>query len=239
MTTVSIVSHGHGHLIPDLVEMLLGFQDVKKIIVTKNIPEDFYISDTNRVKLLENSSPLGFGSNHNAAFRLSEGAFCVLNPDVNFYEDPFPRLLRILNEPRVGLVAPLVKNETGQVQDSVRRYPTPQTMIRRVFTRGQSEYEINENAERFSPDWVAGMFMLFHRTCYEEVAGFDEKFFLYCEDVDICARIRQKKYRLILEPSVSIQHIGARMSKKRLSFLSLHIKSMLRLYLKYKNGYPR
>ena len=238
MTTVSIVSHGHGHLIPDLVEILLGFKEIKKIIITKNIPEEFYIPNTNRVELIENRSPLGFGSNHNAAFRLSEGSFCVLNPDINFFDNPFPHLLRILDEPGVGLVAPLVKDAAGKVQDSARYYPNLERMIHRMFNGGQSEYELNENVGRFSPDWVAGMFMLFRRTCYEEVAGFDEKFFLYCEDVDICARIREKRYRLIFEPSVSIQHIGARMSKRSLIFLSLHIKSLVRLYLKYRDGYP-
>lgn len=114
MIAVSIVSHGHGEMVPRLVQSLLGFSEISKIIVTLNIPEALDFLDDERLSIIQNSTPKGFGENHNFAFQQCTSEFyCVLNPDISFADSPFPELLKILADPKVGLTAPLVHNLEG------------------------------------------------------------------------------------------------------------------------------
>lgn len=105
--TVSIVSHGHGDMVWRLVNQLNELPSVGRIVVTLNIPEDVPDALPQRVKLIRNRAPLGFGANHNQAFESCESeAFCVVNPDIRLVEDPFPILLRVLDDLRRAWLAP-------------------------------------------------------------------------------------------------------------------------------------
>jgi N-acetylglucosaminyl-diphospho-decaprenol L-rhamnosyltransferase len=226
---VSIVSHGHGRMVWDLVGQVLIFPEVSKIILTINVPEDVPVFQDERVDVVFNPRPKGFGDNHNAAFRRGDSeCFCVLNPDIVFEANPFPALLNVLNDLVVGLVAPLVLSASGRPEDSMRRFITPASMVKRVLGSDSGAYPVQARGADFFPDWVAGMFMLFRSDAYARTGGFDEHYFMYCEDADICTRIWRFGYKVVGCLSASVIHNAQRASHRSWKHLSWHIRSLLR-----------
>lgn len=240
MIAVSIVSHGHGAMVPKLVEQVLACPEVGRVIVTHNIPEAALPFSDCRVDVIVNPSPKGFGANHNAAFLRSQEPFwCVLNPDVELLGNPFPALLEALKLDSVGLVAPLITNPAGKIEDSIRHFPTLTSLGLKLLGTDNSRYEVGDGSPDFSPDWVAGMFMLFRADAFAALNGFDEGYFLYYEDVDICVRVWKAGLKIIACPSVSAIHDARRASRVNWRHRRWHLASMTRYLLKYLGQLPR
>lgn len=239
MIAVSIVSHGHGSMVLRLIEQLRSFPEVKQIIVTRNIVEKTEMQPEGCVSVIDNLKPRGFGANHNAAFVHSrQPYFCVLNPDISFADNPFPSLLKALQAPRVALVAPLVQSPAGEVEDYARRFPGIRQIAGKLFGGDGGRYPVQSGDEDFSPDWVAGMFMLFPAAAYAELAGFDEGFRLYYEDVDLCVRAWRIGLRIVSRPGVSVVHDARRDSRRKLRYLFWHLSSMARYFIKHWGRLP-
>ncbi len=96
-----------------------------------------------------------------------------------------------------------------------------------------------EGQADFAPEWVAGMFMLFRSRDFQDLGGFDEQFFLYYEDVDICVRAWQKGMRILACPQVSVIHDARRDSRRSLRHLRWHLGSMARFLWKHRGPLPR
>lgn len=233
--SISIVSHRQFQL----VQLLLD--DIRQncssvsieIILTVNVEEPLSISTNDYIfpiRIIYNAVPKGFGENHNAAFRLAKGDFfCVLNPDIRVATDPFPTLIAQARGANVGLVAPLVTDNEGVHEDSARQFPSPFEIVRKVFG-GRSVMHADIVRPISNPDWVAGMFMLFPRNIFHEIGGFDERFFLYYEDVNLCARLTLAGFQIILCTTVCVVHDARRSSHKNLRYMRLHLTSMLRFF---------
>jgi N-acetylglucosaminyl-diphospho-decaprenol L-rhamnosyltransferase len=228
---VSLVSHGHGGMVPSLVKALLSFEQIDQITITNNLLEDTDYPTDPRICLIKNELPAGYGTNHNAAFRESKSSFfCILNPDIRFKRNPFPELISSFSNPKVALVAPKIITPLGKVEDSARKFPTFRSLFSKAFCGSNGTYsELNS-----SPDWVGGMFMLFRSDVFREIGGFDEKFFLYYEDVDICWRLRQKGYEIKFVPTVEVIHDARRESRKNWRYARWHLASMARYLIKAK-----
>jgi len=226
--SVSIVSHGHALMVGALVETLLGFQEVGEVIVTCNIPEDIDILTSERVKLIVNPQPLGFAANHNNAFQISGGLFfCVLNPDVLFSGNPFGTLERILKEHKGEcILAPLVRDGNGVVADSFRYFPSAGRILEKVFFGKEGRYPMSGSLVR--PDWVAGMFLLIRRDVFTALGGFDSRYHLYYEDVDLCWRLRQRGGEVLLCTTVHVLHTAQRDSWRKPRYFLWHLASMFR-----------
>ena len=233
--TVSIVSHGHCTMLPGLLRDLGGCPEVAAVILTRNVPgfyQNFGLS--NWLTVVDNPRPKGFGENHNAAFRQSRTPFfAVLNPDIRFRDNPFPSLISCMDDSRVGLSAPAVVDPSGVLEDSARRFPTPFDLALKALGRydGKLAYSLGD-PPRAAP-WVAGMFMVFRSTDFSAVGGFDEDFFLYYEDVDLCARLWRAGRRVMLCPGVHAIHDARRASRHDLRHMGWHAASMLRYFRKH------
>ena len=231
MITLSIVSHGQWNL----VKILL--QDIEKyckntpieIILTLNIPEN--ISDNSFPKnypfstsIIKNNSPKGFGANHNAAFLKSTGDyFCVLNPDIRLINNPFPALISSVNKKNIGVSGPIIINQYNIIQDSAREFLTIPRLLKRIFLKKP----VFIRPETENPDWIAGMFMLFKKDIYTFIQGFDERYFLYCEDMDLCRRLNTKNLRVSIEINTRVIHDAQRTSHKNLKYLYWHLHSLV------------
>lgn len=229
--TVSIVSHGQLDLVEPLLADIEALDEKQLgVVLTLNIPETLPPGITGRklqVRVLRNATPRGFSANHNAAFREAECEFfCVMNPDVRLPGNPFPRLIDKLRDAGVGLAAPLVLGPNGQVEDSARRFPTFAKLAARVLSRRRQPLDYPASTDPYDVDWVAGMFMLFRSETYRALSGFDEKYFLYYEDVDICARLRLAGGRVVLHPGARIVHHARRSSHRSLRYLWWHVSSV-------------
>lgn len=243
LVVVSVISHGHGAMLPQLVHALLTYPEVVRIVVTLNVPEVVCLPDDVRLLFIRNTMPRGFSANHNAAFLASadEGCmryFCPINPDVALANNPFPGLLRAMNKYQARLVAPLVLSVHGNVEDSIRRFPTASSLVVKLMGGNDGRYPVRINDAPFSPEWVAGMFMLFERETFERLGGYDEKFFLYYEDVDICARAWKVGLRILACPHVSVVHDARRESRRNLRYMCWHVVSMARYFFKHWGRLP-
>lgn len=234
MLSISIVSHCQGALVRDLLlDLDAHCPDAVEVLLTINVPESLPFDPAKfrfPLRVLNNRAPKGFGANHNAAFRESRGEyFCVANPDIRLRRDPFGGLTLRLQDPTVGVAAPLVRNSSGGIEDSARRMPTPWYILRKAAmgVRGH-DYEIGSGD--LNPEWVAGMFMLFRRETFAAVGGFDERYFLYYEDVDLCMRLTLAGKRIAFCPEVEVIHDAQRESHRNREYLQLHLASMLRFF---------
>src|SRR5258706_770669 len=232
LISVSIVSHGHG----ELVALLLGDLNLHRptgieVILTLNIEEALPFDPDSLplyVKTIRNASPRGFATNRSAAFKLAGGTFfCVLNPDIRVAADPFLALVRELRNPAVGAVAPLILDSDGAIEDSACPLPTFSSLIWKALgAEPKRYYEIGE--ETISPDWVGGMFMLLRRDAFAAVGGFDARYHLYYEDVDLCARLRLAGYDIRLVPSASAVHLARRQSRRNIRYFVWPLPRMIR-----------
>jgi len=242
--TVSIISHRHRELIPALLEELSACQSVSSVIVTRNIPEAAIAFNHDRsswLRMIDNDTPQGFGANHNQAFKqVDTEYFAVLNPDIRLSNDPFPALIRALDEPGCQLAAPAVVNPAGQQEDSARVFPTFSGLLAKALGRDDGRIHYTPGDSCLPVPWVAGMFMLFRSEDFARLGGFDERFYLYYEDVDLCARVAAAGGRVMLCPSVSVVHDARRESHRNLRFLRWHLASLSRyLYRRYTGVYGR
>ncbi len=235
MISVSIISHDQGGLIENLVRQLLDCSEVARIIITINIPESSALPSSERITVIHNEVARGFGENHNRAFeRCDEPFFLILNPDIELRNNPFPRLVRTLEETESSLVAPQVVTPRDQIEPSARQFPTISLLIKKLLFGYQGSYKLEG---RFSPDWIGGMFMLFRSSDFKSLGGFDKRFYMYYEDVDICARAWGRQMRITVATDVKVVHDARRASHRELRHAYWHLRSIFIYFARYLGGY--
>mgnify|MGYP000112004300 FL=1 len=241
--TVSIVSHNHGKLISNLLEQLSRFsKHLSKVVVTYNVLESLRIKTQDypfEVCVIDNDKPKGFGANHNQAFELcSTEYFCVMNPDIFLDSDPFSQLLLCHEDQNISITAPLVLDLKGSIENSARKFPTFLTLVGKVLGVYNDMYKVDSNQSIVKPDWLAGMFLLIRSDAYSNLSGFDESFFLYYEDVDLCTRAWKNGFNIALCTNVFIKHDARRESHRNIKFLKWHIVSAIHYLVKYQGRLP-
>lgn len=233
---LSVVSHGQGPLVKNLLDDLAQRTSrAFAAVVTVNVPENLPFSPGDypfKVVVLQNQQRLGYGSNHNQAFRvLPSRLFCVLNPDIRLTEDPFPALATALNEPEVAAAAPRILSVEGRREQNARRFPSPWSIARKALGMPERAEPPQAAYGGGKPDWIGGMFMLFRSDAFIRVGGFDERYFLYYEDVDICARLRLLGQSVALCEQATAVHDARRDSHRKPRYLAWHLSSMLRFFM--------
>ncbi len=233
--SISVISHMQMDLIDNLLHDINKHCGASSLefILTLNLGETLPVTLDNYwfpTRIIRNIKPHGFAANHNQAFSHAAGQFfCVMNPDIRLNDDPFPALLSYLQDSSVGVVAPVVLDEDGQMEDSARYFPTPFKILCKAFGKCKGSDYVVKNQSIF-PDWVGGMFMLFPSDIFKQLNGFDQKFFLYYEDVDLCARLRLLGHEVVLCPAARVIHQARRSSHRDLKYLRWHIVSMMRFF---------
>ena len=231
MVTASIVSHGHGQMVARLVEDLLPCPEVLRIVITQNVDEEVAYPSDPRLDVRRNAAPRGYGANHNTALADATTPFvCVLNPDIRFQGNPFPALLRSFDDQSVALSAPKIVSPDGVTEDSARQFPTFSSLAAKAFGKNDGTY--SDKTDLLNPDWSAGMFLLMRREAFAKVGGFDEGFYLYYEDVDLCWRLRRAGYQIVQDRTVAVTHDARRESRRSLRFAKWHLASMARYLFK-------
>lgn len=226
--TASVVSHQQ----IDMVAMLLADLNqhchgtIEKVVLTCNLPEPPPFTPTDfkfRLEILNNAQPLGFGANHNQAFRRCETDwFLVLNPDVRIQSDVINALLNRAT-PSTGLLAPQERDAHGALVENLRGLITPwELVLRNVFKQVPPPM-------RFG--WVKGMFMLTRSETYRAVNGFDPRYFMYCEDFDLCARMMLSGWTIDLHRDINVTHSWQRTSHSSYSHLKHHLRSLWRMWI--------
>ena len=235
---LSIVSHHQGDIIKPLLEDLSRINlpnNVNLLLtVTMNIAEDeSFLSAYDRdLNIIRNKNLLGFGSNHNQAFWSAKSDyFMVLNPDLRIDKN-FNILfwLDFCNLDNFGCAAPIIISPKNEIEDSARKFPTIISLIKRKII-GNSYHIYDPSPDAQMVDWVAGMFMVFDSYKFKKLNGFDEKYFMYLEDTDICRRLHRANYTVLYIGTEKVVHNARRSSRKKLKYLYWHIRSAVRFFL--------
>ena len=226
--TVSIVSHGQQALAKNLLLQLNehSHASIRKVILTVNIPEDDGLEGLEwrfPLERIVNTAPQGFGANHNRAFRRCESEwFLVINPDVELFSDVIGELLRRAQD-STGLLAPQEVDAKGKLVQNLRGLITPWELLQRQLLQ-------HERPPPRQSGWVKGMFMLVRSQAYRRLQGFDERYFMYCEDFDLCARLMQQGWTVDHHADLSVRHAWQRQSHGSTSHLKHHSRSLFRLW---------
>ena len=230
------------------VEPLAALRDVNVIVVDNASPEDSLPSidglDVDAVRAPRNG---GFSYGCNLGAALGDAPYVLfLNPDAQLDEASLRALRAALDaDERVALVAPRILDAYGTVLMSQRRFPRLRStwsqalFLHHVFPRAAWSDELMRTPGIYesdgSPDWVSGACMLVRRSAFEAIRGFDEGFFLYCEDADLCLRLRQAGYEIRFVRGAEARHVEGS-SAPRSALLRVHAQS--RLYYAAKHFRP-
>jgi N-acetylglucosaminyl-diphospho-decaprenol L-rhamnosyltransferase len=163
--------------------------------------------------------------------RTSGPTFALLNPDVRATSTgAFQRLEEALADGRVGAVAPALVLPDGSIQDSARWIPTPiDLLVRRLFSSDRGAVRSSDPAD---VEWVTAACLVVRRSAFEAIGGFDESYFLYFEDVDLCVRLRAAGFRVRYDPRVRLIHGFRAASREGVRSLATrhHFRSALRFF---------
>jgi len=179
------------------------------------------------VKLIANTENLGFGKANNQALAIAEGKYLLLiNPDTIVSEDTFDKMISFFeNNSGAGLAGCKILNPDGTLQLACRRsFPGPWTSFCKVtglsnlfpknklFARYNLTY-LNED-QTYEVDAISGSFMMMRKETYDTVGGFDEEFFMYGEDLDLCYRIQQAGFKVYYVHTTQIIHYKGESTKR-------------------------
>jgi len=234
---VSIVSHGHqGQIIEGGILSALNGLD---IILRENQPEACrQIKD--QAVYFHNLRCNGFGTNHNKSFETTdledEDWFVICNPDILTDKTRILNLVMQADSDGEKIATPYLFNERAHEFDhNVRRWPTFFRLLRSFLNLGgKSRYTEHELKDLEYPDWCSGALLAIKAGTFRELGGFDESFFMYMEDVDLCMRAAQKGVKIRFYNEIMMIHNAARSSGSLFSTsFVLHLSSAIRYFCKH------
>ncbi len=196
--------------------------------------------------LIQNSANEGFSRATNRGVKQAKGDFLLcLNNDTSLLPNSLGLLFQFMKQrPEAGVAGGKILNRDGTLQFSARSFPKLETaffnrssLLTRLFPKNPfsrryllTDWDHNSLRE---VDWVSGSFFLIRRAALEDIGLFDERFFLYCEDVDYCRRAKEKGWHIYYVPEAVIVH-DTPYSDARVVTLFFHHQSMYRFYKKYR-----
>jgi N-acetylglucosaminyl-diphospho-decaprenol L-rhamnosyltransferase len=204
------------------------------------------------VRAIASGTNVGFAAGMNLAFKEARGRyFLILNPDVSRFGNAVPTLCAYMERhPKVGLAAPRLVYPDGREQISCYRFPTVWIPLLRRTPLGHlpwaqevlGQYVMRDfsRKDNLPVGWVIGACMLIRRSALEEVGAFDERFFLYFEDVDLCRRLWQAGWEVHYVADAEVVHRHQRLSAEDPGIRGMlshptraHIESAVKYFAKY------
>ncbi|HET7103233.1 MAG TPA: glycosyltransferase family 2 protein [Terracidiphilus sp.] len=207
--------------------------ELKSVVKTSGVAEYLWLRKN-----------IGFGAAHNIAIRelQQRGRYhMIVNPDILFGSTVIERLVRFMDgHPDVGQTMPRVEYPDGTEQRLCKQLPTPVDLLlrrfvdKRLFSRRRDRYElrdVNLQVARVVP-FLSGCFMFLRTAILQTVGGFDERFFMYMEDTDLCRRINRVA-QTVFVPQVLVAHGYAMGSYHSSKLLYYHLKSGAQYFNKW------
>jgi N-acetylglucosaminyl-diphospho-decaprenol L-rhamnosyltransferase len=231
LVDVVVVSYNSREFLRGCVEPLAADPEFRVVVVDNASPDQSLEAvegfDILRVARDRNG---GFARACNEGWRLTSAPYVLfLNPDARIAPDDVRRLVAALQrDENVAIVGPRVVDFDGTLVHSQRRFLNVLSIwaqalfLHHLFPRAAWTDGIVRNNELYatpgSPDWVSGACLLARRSILERLAGFDERFFMYCEDQDLCRRVRATGFDVRYEPSAVAAHVGGASAPRAASF---------------------
>jgi GT2 family glycosyltransferase len=248
MITLSLVLYcNKDYVLRRLLASLELVHEDYQLFVIDNSPSDslrFIFQNNEQIKYVFLGSNVGFGKGHNLGIKLAKECnpvyHVILNPDIYFLQDPFIELTKFISaNSSVGVVGPKILYDDGQFQRTYRLLPTPLSMflrrlpiLKRIVNRSEELEKLDLNEINKVP-FILGCFLMFNYSVLEDIGGFDERYFMYLEDVDICRSVWDINKDVVYCPHSSVFHSYEKGSRKSLKLLKLHFESMIAYFKKW------
>ncbi len=260
LISIIIVNYKVPYCLQELLRSLRQTElyDRSEVIIVDNASGDnsreIITSEFLEVKWIQLKSNIGFGKACNVGVHHASGRFLLfLNPDTVISSNALSQAVRFMeNNPETGLMGPKILNPDGTLQLSCRRsFPTPLVAfyyfsgLSRLFPKskrfGRYNLTYMDENETAQVDAISGSFMFMKLELFREIGGFDERFFMYGEDIDLCFRIRQKGYQIWYHPQIQIIHLKGKSSAKRQIRSRIYFYDAMiiftRKYQKFQGGF--
>jgi GT2 family glycosyltransferase len=253
--TAVTVNYNAGPELRGLVESLSGQAGLVKTLVVDNASADGSVDflttyPAASVELIRNHENRGFATACNQGAAAAEGKYLLfLNPDCRLPEGAVARLTRLLDErPDVGMVGPLVLNADGSEQRGCRRMlPDARRALVRALkldapdAQGRTAgFDLTGTPLPTYPaavEAVSGACLLIRRDLFRQLGGWDEGYFLHCEDLDLCMRVKLAQQATLFVPDVKVTHTGGASSRRRPVFVLWHKhQGMWRYFSKFQRA---
>jgi N-acetylglucosaminyl-diphospho-decaprenol L-rhamnosyltransferase len=230
-STVIVVSYNARDLLRDCLKSVLGTEHKAQVevIVVDNASRDgaanMVREEFPRVKLIASDVNLGFAAANNLAYEHASGDVIFLfNPDARLKSGSLDAMHAFLDtHPECGLAGGLIRNPDGGLEPSARKFPGVlnkffilsglSDRFPRLF--GGADYKAFAHDRPLPVDWVPGTFTAIRRSMLEEIGFFDDRFFMYYEETDLCLRASQAGWKTYFVPGAEIEHEGGGCSKTR------------------------
>ncbi len=243
--SIIIISYNSAHFLRVCLQSLVDS--------LKKIPSELFVVDNNSqdnsaalvrtsfptVRLIANKKNIGFGAACNQALREAKGDYIlILNPDVQVHPTTLRTMLSYLEKYKdIGILVPQLRFTDGSLQYSCRRYPVflahfiqrflPNSSIVRSYLMLDKDHSLIREI-----DWSIGAFLLIRKTVFDQIGFFDERYFLYFEDTDLCRRAKHAGWKIVYYPKAIATHFFHQSSYKLFSKPFFHhLRSM---YIYYK-----
>lgn len=224
---ISVVNHNHDAMIvhnSTLKELSKQYSVVLKSNTEPTLELTAYCKAAG-IHLLTSNQPKGFGANNNEIFEFAkkeldmktEDYFLVLNPDVIIDNQSVNQLIKLADTYQSDISAiNLYRNkEKTEFDNSIRRQHSLLNPLRGLLGLQRKDiYDKSVIKEPTHIDWAAGSFLLFRANTYEELGGFDERYFMYFEDADICTRANKQSMNVMYFPQIEAIHFAAKNNRK-------------------------
>ncbi|HAS6349116.1 TPA: glycosyltransferase [Vibrio vulnificus] len=241
---VGIVSHGHYSYISKNKELTtISKLDNVEVVIKDNVGDEKLREYCNEQKFryIVSEFQLGFGENNNSIFEYAKTNFyaqdndwfIIFNPDVEIKEHYFKLLMAELKKGNGEFYAPnLFKDSEYSVpENSIRHYATYKDLFNPLFLKPINRpYDKVELKDMQVVDWASGAFLCIKFSAFAKVGGFDSKYFMYYEDVDLCFRLKQQNQPLKFLKGIKAVHRG---EYKNRSFFSKHFRWYLNSLFKF------
>lgn len=231
-----------------IINTLENFEQLNNLFFIDNSPkENEYLMQIsqNKIKYIHTGENLGYGSGHNIALRKSIASdikyHLVLNPDIYFSVIVLDEIVNYMNKNNdVGHLLPKTFLPNNKTEYNFRMLPTPFNLFARSFlpkkfyNKSNDKYNLVHTGYNtiVNAPQLSGCFMFLRVSALKEVGVFDERFFMYLEDIDLCRRIH-KNFKTIFYPYVNIIHRHEKASYKSIKMKLVHIINAIRYFNKH------
>lgn len=216
-----------------------GSEDGSQLIVRQEFPT---------VTLVENKLNLGFGKANNIGLQSAKGRYiCFVNSDIEMVDGCLQILTQYMDDNHsVGMSGPQILYPDLNIQDSCRKFPSlwrsfcSASKLDRIFPTcallsGEHMFYLS-HTEEIKPDYLAGCLLMARKTALDEVGAFDERFFIYAEEVDLAKRLWDSRWEVAFMPQAkAVHHHAGSSSRDPLRFLLAQQKSVFQYLLKHHN----
>jgi N-acetylglucosaminyl-diphospho-decaprenol L-rhamnosyltransferase len=232
---VTSVVEASGGLALDLLVVDNASRDGSARVAAKRTPQ---------VRLIENPTNRGLSAAWNQGARAVDAPWIlVLNADAEIWQGDLGAFVKTgEGRPDVALLGPVIRNPDGTIYESGRVFPGVLQAVGHAFlgpfapsnrfTRAYQQTSWDRSTQR-EVDWVSGAAMLIRRSAFEQVGAFDEAFWLYGEEFDLCTRLRDAGWKVLATPELELMHEGGVSTGRSRRTHLMHSQSIYRYYRKH------